>query len=828
MTISNKNGMNLSEKLLTDEFKAITYSQRNFLHYAYWILAVFVGLACLAGFLLIYFEDGTLFISDQDVSYTFYSIKFTVKLVAFGKAVPILLWPPQICNYNDWFSTKDMSNDFNLYWLLIGLCTYAVATLTSIEIIFLIYFSVYNYKIYSHINNGVFACEVFCILYQLYLTIYRLFGKSAFDFWQATFGDISHRPKPIKSQYFKYEERLYPDKFHKNCYGKIRFFLHYLIIYPIWSLVKWTSVLIFLIIVGVGLIVGMLYFLIKVVLLGTIGRCLCNKRRNKFFLDIKRYSYKFDYILFHILLYTFKYDKFYAYFVQNAPFKYYLNSIIIYFFQQRYLGRFLKGDNVLPNQNLLCPDHTSYHVLIDNGNTTYTRWLPPRLSSNLPSAELVMEQLFLRKRFIPETHMNLSVLSAFYVRFFTHQFTDTHPTEWNHLNEPIGLNLMQIYGSNKENEELVRNTKKDRHLLKSTIINNEEFPVIKMDKNDNKKYFITPLTAIDNVKIFRKNSPDYYMIYILFFRHHQYIARSLKHEYPVLDEHTIFDMTRLINILTMIKCTLALYGDIGVVQSTVPSNFSIYDFEHLLKWWVFRLIGPINQLFPSNASTIPIEFNILYRWHQLIPDSIPLIKYNIDNDEKCDDDEEEEEEEELTLPYPNAVDLLTRNGGLETMLLSCSESSTGKITLQNTSKLLAKMAVLPTIKKGRYYNLASFNDYREHFGFSRYNKIEEISDDEDIVNALKQVYNNDVDKIEFYVGIFAEEKIGRSLHGTFTTALFSSCIITLLTSTPLLRKDWNKILTPLGKQMVDKFLNFGDLVQLHTKLKGKEVKTRTV
>merc|ERR1712154_707310 len=137
-------------------------------------------------------------------------------------------------------------------------------------------------------------------------------------------------------------------------------------------------------------------------------------------------------------------------------------------------------------------------------------------------------------------------------------------------------------------------------------------------------------------------------------------------------------------------------------------------------------------------------------------------------------------------------------------------------------------AVLGGLKKTRYYNLRSFNDYRERFGFKRYSSMDEITDDKEVVNMLNELYDGDVDKVEFYIGIFAEDKIGNALHGAFLTAMFASTVITLLTSSPLLRKDWSKILTPLGKQIVNDFNSLTDLVELHTKLLKTDVSTRTL
>jgi len=183
---------------------------------------------------------------------------------------------------------------------------------------------------------------------------------------------------------------------------------------------------------------------------------------------------------------------------------------------------------------------------------------------------------------------------------------------------------------------------------------------------------------------------------------------------------------------------------------------------------------------------------------------------------------------DIILPYPNAVEFLTQPYGVETLLLSISKASTGKLILCNTHEMLTQYAEISTIKKSRFYNLASFNDYREHFGFKRYKKIEEINNDPEITKLLKQVYNDDVDKIELYIGMWAEEKLGNSLHGTFVTAMFASTVITLLTSTPLIRKDWKKLITPLGRQIVENFRDLEDLVELHTKLTRYDVGARVV
>ena len=87
---------------------------------------------------------------------------------------------------------------------------------------------------------------------------------------------------------------------------------------------------------------------------------------------------------------------------------------------------------------------------------------------------------------------------------------------------------------------------------------------------------------------------------------------------------------------------------------------------------------------------------------------------------------------------------------------------------------------------------------------------------------MKQLYK-DIDNVEYYVGLFAEDKIGKSVHGPFLTNVFASIIFSLITSSKLLRKDWNTMLTPIGKKIVNKYRTIGDLIELHTDLNKDDV-----
>ncbi|MCE5290731.1 MAG: peroxide synthase, partial [Nocardiaceae bacterium] len=78
------------------------------------------------------------------------------------------------------------------------------------------------------------------------------------------------------------------------------------------------------------------------------------------------------------------------------------------------------------------------------------------------------------------------------------------------------------------------------------------------------------------------------------------------------------------------------------------------------------------------------------------------------------------------------------------------------IGLFNTAQALLPFEEM-SIKQGRDVELATYNDYRENCGFPRVTSVEQISSDPAIQEALRKTYAS-VDNIEFYPGLFAEDR----------------------------------------------------------------------
>lgn len=92
--------------------------------------------------------------------------------------------------------------------------------------------------------------------------------------------------------------------------------------------------------------------------------------------------------------------------------------------------------------------------------------------------------------------------------------------------------------------------------------------------------------------------------------------------------------------------------------------------------------------------------------------------------------------------------IVDNEDGLEWVLFSAATQRPGKLELMNTNEFLVRHVVLAGIKKNREYGMASYNDYREYFGFGRVNSVEEITSNVVFRRRLKELYGN-VDNIEY-------------------------------------------------------------------------------
>ncbi len=189
-----------------------------------------------------------------------------------------------------------------------------------------------------------------------------------------------------------------------------------------------------------------------------------------------------------------------------------------------------------------------------------------------------------------------------------------------------------------------------------------------------------------------------------------------------------------------------------------------------------------------------VEFNLLYRWHGLVPDS-----YRIGGTDYPLDD---------TL-FRNQL-LIDR--GLGGLLADASTQTAGQIGLYNVPESLLPVEEI-SINLGRKAELASYNDYRALCGFPRVTSFDQISSDPQIQNGLRTVYGH-VDKIEYYPGIFAEDVRANSALPELIGQIVGIDAFSQALTNPLVAINiyHERTFTPTGLKIIDTTFTLTDIL----------------
>ena len=191
---------------------------------------------------------------------------------------------------------------------------------------------------------------------------------------------------------------------------------------------------------------------------------------------------------------------------------------------------------------------------------------------------------------------------------------------------------------------------------------------------------------------------------------------------------------------------------------------------------------------------ISVEFDLLYRWHGLIPDAMEF-------------GGQVYQPQEFMLNNSILI-----GHGLGEIIDAGSKQKAGKISLHNTPDFLLE-AEYAAIKMGRDYRLRSYNEYRVQFGLDEFDDFDDLTSDKNLESKLKELYG-DIDNLEFFVGLFAEEAGDDELFGELMVTMVASDAFTQALTNPLLSKHvFNPgTFTKYGIKMIKKTGSLRDLV----------------
>jgi prostaglandin-endoperoxide synthase 2 len=462
---------------------------------------------------------------------------------------------------------------------------------------------------------------------------------------------------------------------------------------------------------------------------------------------------------------------------------------------RRIVNRYAYAARTRPRPHSMAADYVTWPGLVDR--TFSGRHLGAAPADHAP-AEPDMDavaRLFERREFRPAA--DTSILFAFFAQWFTDGFLRTKwepgPERFfreNESNHEIDLN--QIYGAGEVQARMLRLGSEEpalRGRLRTQEIGGEIWPARLFEERDGEvvladRYapgpegpgLYTPANFdrvtghwTDDVKrhafavgLEHGNSTiGQAAMNALWVREHNRTAGILARAHPEWDDERVFQAARNVSIAVLLNIVI---GDYIVHIAPLPVPLEARPGMAERERWY-------------RTNHISVEFALLYRWHDLIPERLVV-----------------RDEELREADFVGANARLVRLG-LDDVLLAASAQPAGRIGLHNTAPfLLARQeeggrdVKRLSVEMGRRCRLPSFNAYRRHYGLRPYASFEELTGEREDAATLRGLYG-EVDRLEWFVGLFAEGYGGGAMMGELLTTMVANDAFTQALTNPLLAES---------------------------------------
>ncbi len=395
-----------------------------------------------------------------------------------------------------------------------------------------------------------------------------------------------------------------------------------------------------------------------------------------------------------------------------------------------------------------------------------------------------------------------TVLFALFAQWFTDSVLRINPIDRRKNTSNHEVDLCQIYGLKESTTRILRTMQIGK--LKSQIIEGEEYPVYLYDVSGKLKDEFKQLPYVElldefiwknfdesrKVKYYatgleRGNSTiGYTAISTLFLREHNRICDELHKKNPRWNDERLFQTARNISIVILLKLVVEDY--INHISSTRLINLKLeLRFAEKQQWY--------------RTNWIALEFDMLYRWHSLVPETINIGQSQYDH---------------KSYRVNNA---LLESAGLGAAIHALSTQPAGKVGLLNTPEFLLPSEYI-TLSMGRTFRLRSYNEYRERFKLKPIRSFSKLTDNDELAQRLEDLYGS-IDNLELYVGLFAESASGKKLFGDLMTRMVGVDALSQIFTNPLLSKYVYNELTfsKYGLGIIEETESIQDLVNRNVK-----------
>jgi len=271
------------------------------------------------------------------------------------------------------------------------------------------------------------------------------------------------------------------------------------------------------------------------------------------------------------------------------------------------------------------------------------------------------------------------------------------------------------------------------------------------------------------------------LMHNLFAREHNAIADHLRSKYPTMTDQQLYDKARLINAAVMVKIHTVEWTPMIIPNPTleVGMNANWYGLNKYLKpklltlplfvplpyahvIWGIRGGGRELHTDPGTGAEVPFalteEFVSVYRMHTLLPDEIDIHTTN----GAC--------VETVGLGETRNADAraLEEEYGSANLLYTFGVGNASGLTLNNYPQLLQELQMGPMgamdmgavdILRDRERGVPRYNEFRRQLNLKPLANIDQLTDDVQLREAIKDVYGHDagaIERVDLLVGTLAE------------------------------------------------------------------------
>ena len=457
-------------------------------------------------------------------------------------------------------------------------------------------------------------------------------------------------------------------------------------------------------------------------------------------------------------------------------------------------------------------DYTSWRSLTDR--TYFGRHLPPAVVPVMPDAAAI-QNLFRRPAGAQRLSDKSTCLFPAFAQYLTDSFIRTEPLDPRRTTSNHEIDLCPLYGRTIEQTNALRLNdvaSGRRGRLKSQVTGGEEYPPFlyaqgaalsdpafaALDPPLFQHAQPTPppppplppaqLKTVFAVGGDRVNStPFSAMMNTLLLREHNRIAGQLEARNPDWDDERVFQTARNIMIPMFIKIVVEQY-----INHITPLPFSLHA-DPTVAWtagW-------------NRPNWIAVEFSLLYRWHSLMPDTIAwpgrppiaLDEFRLDN-----------------------APLL--EVGLDAAFSAAAAQSAAELGAFNTGDALLSVEIY-AVQQARLNRIDTYDNYRRAFGMPPVTGFADISSNPNVVALLQQLYGTP-DKVEFYPGLFAEDRVPESpLPGLLLRMVAVDAFSQALTNPLLSEHVFNAAtFTQWGLDLINNTHKLGDILTNNVPTRG--------